>query len=76
MAPGVGEVHEAVSRPRNCDGFRPLATIARTISAAFRNVFLISFEIGESANRGFDGFTINLASDDVGFLVPNLHPEA
>ena len=33
-------------------------------------------EIGEIANRGQGRFAIDLASDDVNFLAPNLHPEA
>ncbi|CAH1089960.1 hypothetical protein NTG1052_740040 [Candidatus Nitrotoga sp. 1052] len=43
---------------------------------AFYSAFLISFEIGEIANRGHDRFAMDLASDDVNFLAPNLHPEA
>ncbi|MDO9102134.1 MAG: hypothetical protein Q7J20_12555 [Candidatus Nitrotoga sp.] len=33
-------------------------------------------EIGEIANRGQGRFAMDLASDDVNFLAPNLHPEA
>jgi hypothetical protein len=45
------------------------------IGSLFQRVLDI-IEIGEIANRGHDRFALGIASDDVNFLAPNLHPEA